>query len=61
MLSKTELHRKLSIDLFTDMAAILNKLDLKSYGMPRGHEHILFTIYKYLSGQFFLSFLRIGL
>ena len=36
MLSKTELHRRLSIDLFTDMAAILNKLDLKSYGMPRG-------------------------
>ena len=56
MLSKTELHRRLSIDLFTDTAAILNKLDLKSYGMPRGHEHILFTIYKYLLGQFFLKF-----
>ena len=52
MLSKTELHRKLSIDLFTDMAAILNKLDLKSYGMPSRHEHILFSIYKYLSGNF---------
>ena len=44
MLSKTELRRKLSIDLFTDMAAILNKLDLKSYGMPRGHSFcLLFT------------------
>ena len=53
MLSKTELHRRLSIDLFTDMAAILNKLDLKSYGMPRGHEHILFTIYNF--GAIFLK------
>ena len=23
--------------------------------MPRGHEHILFTIYKRLSGQFFFK------
>ena len=42
-----------AIDLFTYTVAMLNKLD---YGMPRGHEHIPFSIYERLSGHFFLKF-----
>ena len=35
------------IDLFTDMAAILNLLDLRSiiYGMPRGHSLVIYACF----------------
>ena len=49
------------IDLFTDTAAILNKLDLRNImGCPGGHEHVPFCIYERLSGHFFLEFDRNG-
>ena len=48
------------IDLLTDTAAILNKLDLRNImGCPGGggrHEHVPFCIYERLSGHFFLEF-----
>ena len=45
------------IELFTDTAAILNKLDLKSItGCPGRHEHITFSIYERLLGHFVLKF-----
>ena len=49
------------IDLFTDKAAILNKLDLRNImacpgGGGGGHEHDPFCIYERLSGHFFLEF-----
>ena len=45
------------MDLFTNTAAILNKLDLRSIvGCPGGHERIPFSIYERLSGDFILKF-----
>ena len=46
-----------AMDLFTNAAAILNKLDLRSVmGCPGGNEHILFSIYERLAGHFVLKF-----
>ena len=45
------------MDLCSNKAAILNKLDLRSImGYPGGHERIPFSIYERLSGDFTLKF-----